>query len=115
MSVSRVVAAAGSLAVTALVLIVVRATHPPAGATTLIVSLGLLRTPSQLVVAACSVVAVTAVDWLFNRATGQAMPVWSGAGNRGDRRDRVRKARSANEPGRDREAAAPRAEGSTDG
>jgi CBS-domain-containing membrane protein len=115
MSVSRVVAAAGSLAVTALVLVVVRATHPPAGATTLIVSLGLLRTPSQLVVAACSVVILTAVDWLFNRITGQAMPVWSAARDGVDRHDRARKVPGADEPGRDREAAAPRADGSTDG
>jgi hypothetical protein len=84
MSAARVVAAAGSLAVTALVLVVLRASHPPAGATTLIVSLGLLRTPAQLVVAGCAVVVVTAVDWLFCRLVGQPMPVWSGAAT-GDR------------------------------
>jgi hypothetical protein len=78
-SAARVVAAAGSLAVTALVLVVLRASHPPAGATTLIVSLGLLRTPSQLVVAACAVVLLTAVDRLFDRLAGQRMPVWSTA------------------------------------
>jgi CBS-domain-containing membrane protein len=115
MSVSRVVTAAGSLAVTALVLIVAHAPHPPAGATTLIVSLGLLRTPSQLVVAACSVVVVTAVDWLFNRVTGRAMPVWSGARDGVDRHDRARKTTGADEPGRDREAAARRADGRTGG
>jgi CBS-domain-containing membrane protein len=74
---ARIVAAAGSLAVTALVLLLVNASHPPAGATTLIVSLGLLRTPTQLAVAACAVVLVTAVDWLYNRVTGAGMPVWS--------------------------------------
>jgi hypothetical protein len=74
---ARIVAAAGSLAVTALVLLVVKASHPPAGATTLIVSLGLLRTPTQLAVAAGAVVVVTAVDWLYNRVTGARMPVWS--------------------------------------
>jgi hypothetical protein len=42
----RIVAAAGSLAVTAVVLLVLKAAHPPAGATTLIVSLG-LHTPAQ--------------------------------------------------------------------
>jgi CBS-domain-containing membrane protein len=71
------VAAAGSLAVTALVLLVLNAAHPPAGATTLIVSLGLLHTPVQLIVAAGAVALVTAVVWLFNRATGERMPVWS--------------------------------------
>jgi CBS-domain-containing membrane protein len=76
-SVARIVAAAGSLAVTAVVLLILRASHPPAGATTLIVSLGLLRTPAQMVIAMASVMLVTVIDWLFNRATGQAVPVWS--------------------------------------
>lgn len=76
-SVPRVVAAAGSLAVTVLALLLLKASHPPAGATTLIVSLGLLRTPSQLLIAIGAVVLVIAVDWAFNRATGQDMPVWS--------------------------------------
>lgn len=74
---ARIAAAAASLAVTAVVLLLFNASHPPAGATTLIVSLGLLRTPTQLAVAAAAVVVVTAVDWLYNRATGAAMPVWS--------------------------------------
>jgi CBS-domain-containing membrane protein len=78
----RIVAAAGSLAVTAVVLLLLIASHPPAGATTLIVSLGLLHTPEQLLVAACAVVLVTAVDWVFNRATGQPMPVWAAATER---------------------------------
>jgi CBS-domain-containing membrane protein len=78
----RVVAAAGSLAVTAVVLLLVNASHPPAGATTLIVSLGLLHAPGQLVVAGCAVVLVTAVDWVFMRVTGRPMPVWSAAATR---------------------------------
>jgi CBS-domain-containing membrane protein len=76
-SIPRIVAAAGSLAVTAVVLLILHASHPPAGATTLIVSLGLLHTPTQLVIAMASVIMVTVLDWVFNRATGQAMPVWS--------------------------------------
>ena len=74
---ARIVAAAGSLAVTAAVLFLLRASHPPAGATTLIVSLGLLHTPAQLLTAALAVVLVTAVDWMYNRMTGQHMPLWS--------------------------------------
>ena len=76
-SVPRIVAAAASLAVTAAILLILRAPHPPAGATTLIVSLGLLHTPVQLVIAMASVLLVTAVDWLFDRMTGRPMPVWS--------------------------------------
>lgn len=73
----RIVAAAGSLAVTALVLVLLRAPHPPAGATTLIVSLGLLHKPSQLLIAAAAVVLVTLVDLLFTRLSGRRMPLWS--------------------------------------
>ncbi|MEV1154865.1 HPP family protein [Micromonospora chokoriensis] len=73
----RVVAAAGSLAVTALVLVLLEASHPPAGATTLIVSLGLLTTPTQLLIAAGAVVLVTAVDWLYGQVSGRPMPVWA--------------------------------------
>ena len=76
-TVPRIVAAAGSLAVTTLVLLLVAAWHPPAGATTLIVSLGLLHTPGQLAVAAGAVVLVTVVDWAYTRLAGGAMPVWS--------------------------------------
>jgi hypothetical protein len=43
-------AAAVPLAVTAAVLLLVRRPHASAGATTLIVGLGLLRTPASLVV-----------------------------------------------------------------
>ncbi len=84
--VARIVAVAGSLAVTALVLLTLKASHPPAGATTLIVGLGLLHTPAQLLVAAASVVLVTVVTWVYNRGTGPAMPVWSAAEREGARR-----------------------------
>lgn len=75
-SVPRIVAAAGSLAVTAAVLVLLKAAHPPAGATTLIVSLGLLKAPTQLVIAFAAVLLVTLVGLLFNRATGRRMPLW---------------------------------------
>jgi CBS-domain-containing membrane protein len=55
----HVVAALVSLAVTVLVLQLVRMPHPPAGATTLIVGLGILKTPGQLAVIVLSVVLVT--------------------------------------------------------
>ena len=74
---SRVGAAAISLAVTAGVLVLLRCPHPPAGATTLIVSLGLLRTPGELAIAFASVGILTAVCWIYNRLLGTPMPVWS--------------------------------------
>ncbi|MEV4720850.1 HPP family protein [Micromonospora noduli] len=73
----RIVAVAGSLAVTASVLVLLKASHAPAGATTLIVSLGLLRTPTQLLVVAGAVVLVTVVDWLYGRVSGRPMPLWA--------------------------------------
>lgn len=75
-SVPRIIAAAGALAITAAVLVLLNAAHPPAGATTLIVGLGLLKTPTQLVIVFAAVVLVTVVDLLFNRSTGRDMPVW---------------------------------------
>jgi hypothetical protein len=55
----HVVAALVSLAVTVLVLQLLRMPHAPAGATTLIVGLGILKTPGQLAVMVLSVVLVT--------------------------------------------------------
>lgn len=50
--------------------------HPPAGATTLIVALGILRTPVQLVDVLVGVVALVAVAAAFNRLTGVPYPLW---------------------------------------
>jgi hypothetical protein len=66
----RVVAACLSLALTALVLQALGTPHPPAGATTLIVSLGVLRTPSQLLAIVLSVLLVTAAATALNLLAG---------------------------------------------
>jgi CBS-domain-containing membrane protein len=73
---SRIGATAISLAVTAGALVLLRCPHPPAGATTLIVSLGFLRTPEDLAIALASVCVLTAVCWIYNRLLGTPMPVW---------------------------------------
>ena len=72
---ARMGAAAVSLAVTAAVLLLVRRPRAPAGATRLIVGLGLLRTPASLVVAFGSVCLVAPVDWIYNLLSGEPMPV----------------------------------------
>ncbi len=72
----RVGAAAVSLGLTAGVLALLDRPHPPAGATTLIVSLGLLNTPTSLGIALASVCVVTASCWLYNRASGAPMSLW---------------------------------------
>jgi hypothetical protein len=57
----RVASAVIALVVTVVVLQLLRTPHPPAGATTLIVGLGILKTPGDLVVIVLSVVLVTLV------------------------------------------------------
>jgi len=60
-------------------LILLSSPHPPAGATTLIVGLGLLTTPAQLAAMAAGVILLTVVGWLMNRLLGVPVPLWSAA------------------------------------
>jgi hypothetical protein len=55
-----------SVAITTLVLTLLRLPHPPAGATTLIVSLGILTTLPQLLSMAGAIVLVTVAGWGLN-------------------------------------------------
>jgi CBS-domain-containing membrane protein len=73
---ARVAAAALSLGLTTLVLALLRAPHPPAGATTLIVSLGILTSASQLGTMALAVVFTVVVGLLLNRLLGVRQPWW---------------------------------------
>lgn len=50
--------------------------HPPAGATTLIIALGLLRTPVDLAMIMLSVLGLTVLGWAVNRLSGVPYPVW---------------------------------------
>src|SRR5699024_45696 len=68
-------AAAMSVAVTAFAKHLAKAPHPPAGATTLIISLGLLTTPMQVASLAAGIVLVTIAAWATNRLLGVPMPV----------------------------------------
>jgi hypothetical protein len=54
--------------------------RPPAGATVLIVSLGLLTKPSEMVMTMVSVVLLIVAGWVINRAFGVPMPLWAGHG-----------------------------------
>ena len=51
-----------------------RVPHPPAGATTLIVSLGILREPEQLAVLMAAVVLLVVQGFVINRLAGIAYP-----------------------------------------
>jgi CBS-domain-containing membrane protein len=74
---ARVGAAALSLGLTSGAMVWARVPHPPAGATTLIVSLGILREPEQLVVLMLAVVLLVVQGFVINRLAGIPYPVWS--------------------------------------
>ncbi len=72
----EVVAAALSLAATGAIMVLLRVSHPPAGATTLIVSLGILTKPEYLVIIEIAVVLLTAQAFAINRLAGLDYPLW---------------------------------------
>jgi CBS-domain-containing membrane protein len=74
---ARVAAVALSVGLTGGVLRLVRAAHPPAGATTIIVSSGLLADGDQMAAVAAGVLIVTVAGWLLNRAMGVPAPRWA--------------------------------------
>ncbi len=74
----RVLAAALSVAATGALMILLRVAHPPAGATTLIVSLGIVTRPFHLLIIEAAVVLMAAQAILINRLAGLNYPLWSG-------------------------------------
>lgn len=73
----RVVAAALSLAFTGSLMILLKAAHPPAGATTLIVSLGIVTKPSYLLLIEVAVALLTIQAFAINRLAGLDYPLWA--------------------------------------
>ena len=73
----RVIAAALSLGLTAGLMVLFKSPHPPAGATTLIISLGILTKPWQLVLLLIAVVLLTAQAFAINRLAGVPYPLWN--------------------------------------
>ena len=76
-SVARDGAAALSLGLTAGLMVWLRIPHPPAGATTLIVSLGVMPRPNELVVLMIAVVLLVGLGFIFNRLAGFHYPLWA--------------------------------------
>jgi CBS domain-containing membrane protein len=74
---ARIGAATIAVALTSALLILFRSLHPPAGATTLIVSLGLLDTIRAMMMMALGVVILTVTGWVINRALGVPVPRWA--------------------------------------
>lgn len=76
-TIARTGAVALSLALTSGLMIGLRAEHPPAGATTLIVSLGLLAHPWQLAVLMAAVALLTLQAAVIHRLAGVGYPTWA--------------------------------------
>lgn len=73
----RVGAAALSLGLTSGLMAWLKVPHPPAGATTLIVSLGILHTPTELGVLMVAVALLVGQGLVINRLAGLDYPWWS--------------------------------------
>ena len=74
---ARAFAVALSVACTGGILRLLRAAHPPAGATTVIVSAGLLHTAEQLAALAAGVALLTLTAHITNRLLGVPAPRWA--------------------------------------
>jgi CBS domain-containing membrane protein len=71
------IGAAFSIALTGAILLLLRSSHPPAGASVLIVSLGFFQRPLEMLTLMIGVLLLTVVAWVINRAAGVPVPVWS--------------------------------------
>jgi CBS-domain-containing membrane protein len=72
----RVAAVTLALALTFAIMTWTHMPHAPAGATTLIVALGLLHTPKDYVIMMLAVVALVVIAWVINRLHGTKPPLW---------------------------------------
>lgn len=75
----RILASALSLSATGAFMVLLDVSHPPAGATTLIVSLGIISKPGELVIIEVAVFLLVAQALVINRLAGLAYPLWNAA------------------------------------
>jgi CBS-domain-containing membrane protein len=75
----RILAAALSLSATGAFMVLLDISHPPAGATTLIVSLGIISKPRELVIIEVAVFLLVAQALVINRLAGLPYPLWNAA------------------------------------
>lgn len=73
----RILAAALSLSFTGALMVLLDVSHPPAGATTLIVSLGIISKPIELVIIEVAVFLLVAQALAINRLAGLRYPWWN--------------------------------------
>ena len=73
----RIFAVALSLAATGALMLLLRSAHPPAGATTMIISLGVITHPLHLVLIELAVAVLVVQAIVMNRLAGIDYPLWS--------------------------------------
>src|SRR6266699_2361425 len=73
----RVLAAALSLGLTSGLMVLLKSPHPPAGATTLIISLGILPKPRQRLLLMAAFILLTLQAFVINRLAGTPYPLWN--------------------------------------
>lgn len=76
-TVMRAGAVVVAIGATGALITLVRAIHPPAGATALFVTLGILKDPEQLAIVFAGVVIISACACALDRLAGIPMPIWS--------------------------------------
>lgn len=74
---ARAIAVVCAIALTGALLVLLRAVHPPAGSTLLLVTLGIMHQPVQLACVFAMIVLITFVAFLLNRIAGVPVPAWS--------------------------------------
>jgi CBS-domain-containing membrane protein len=74
---TRVIAAALSIALTGAVMVFFRVTHPPAGATALVISLGVFTKLYQLPIMETAVIILTLQAIIVNKLSGVDYPTWT--------------------------------------
>lgn len=72
----RIVAAALSIGLTSGLMILLNVPHPPAGATALIISLGLIHEPRRYPLLLAGVALLVLQGFIINRAAGLPYPLW---------------------------------------
>jgi CBS-domain-containing membrane protein len=73
----RILAAALSLSATGACMVLLKVSHPPAGATTLIVSLGIISEPRELMIIVVAVFLLVIQALVINRLAGLPYPWWN--------------------------------------
>jgi CBS domain-containing membrane protein len=73
----RILAAALSLSLTGGLMVLFGVSHPPAGATTLIISLGIISKPREIVIIEVAVFLLVAQALVINRLAGVPYPFWN--------------------------------------